>query len=161
MQSMTPRVATAAMAALFAMFGLAACSSAPDRTPPPVTTQANDSDGPTTRELVAMQMDDYREQLDLSEYKWTQVEQILKSGIRERVAIARRYGFDGTFDHYQAMDRKQKKQLAKDLKDSRKNTAERMKRYLDKDQYKAFEALQEDIHDEIVARVEAASRPGP
>ena len=47
--------------------------------------------------------------------------------------------------------------MEKDLKQSRKDTAERMKRYLDKDQYKAFKQLQEDLHDTIVARIEAAA----
>lgn len=124
-----------------------------------VTASAQDEDSgePTTRELVDAGLEDLRQQLNLSDYQWTQVEQILKSGVRQRVAIARRYGLDGTFESIEALDRKDKKRMEKDLKRNRKDTAERMKRYLDKDQYKAFKQLQEDLHEAIVARIEAAA----
>lgn len=124
-----------------------------------VTASAQDEDSgePTTRELVDAGLEDLRQQLNLSDYQWTQVEHILKSGVRQRVAIARRYGLDGTFESIEALDRKDKKRMEKDLKRNRKDTAERMKRYLDKDQYKAFKQLQEDLHEAIVARIEAAA----
>mgnify|MGYP000283048714 CR=1 FL=1 len=121
------------------------------------TAQDDTDTGPSTRELVDAGLEDFRQQLNLSDYQWTQVEQILKSGVRQRVAIARRYGLDGTFESIEAMDSKDKKRMEKDLKRNRKDTADRMKRYLDKDQYKAFKELQEDLHEAIVARIEAAA----
>ena len=124
----------------------------------PLTMAQEEADsGPTTRELVEAGLESFRQQLNLTDYQWTQVEQILRSGVRQRIAIARRYGLDGTLETIEGLDRKQKKRLEKDLKQSRKDTAERMKRYLDKDQYKAFKQLQEDLHDTIVARIEAAA----
>ena len=42
------------------------------------------------------------------------------------------------------------------LKDCRKDTEKRMKRYLDKDQYKEFKAVQESIHEELLARLDQA-----
>ncbi|KAA9131332.1 hypothetical protein F3N42_08395 [Marinihelvus fidelis] len=123
----------------------------------PAFAQGDPDENPSTRELVELGLQEFREQLNLSDYQWTQVEQILRSGVRQRIAIARRYGLDGTLESIESMDRKQKRRLEKDLKQSRKDTTERMKRFLDKDQYKAFKALQEDLHEAIVARIEAAT----
>ena len=53
------------------------------------TAQDDTDTGPSTRELVDAGLEDFRQQLNLSDYQWTQVEQILKSGVRQRVAIAR------------------------------------------------------------------------
>lgn len=115
-----------------------------------------DSDEPTTRELVDAQLIRYREQLALGDYQWAQVEQILRSDIRERVAIARRFGLDGSEASAASLEKKQVRALEKQLKNSREFTEERMKRYLDKPKFKEFKALQEQIHDEFEARLEAA-----
>lgn len=110
----------------------------------------------STRALMAEQLEDYRAALELSDYQWTQVELILKSGIRERIAIARRYGLDDT-EALASLDRKQRRAMQRDLKDARKFTRDRMKRYLDKEQFKRFEAYQDDIYEAIDARIDSAS----
>ncbi len=110
----------------------------------------------STRELVETQLADLKERLDLSEYQWTQVQMILKSSIRERVAITRRYGLDGDPASLEALEGKEKRAMRKELKACRKDTEKRMKRYLDKDQYKAFKAVQEEIHEDLIARLEEA-----
>lgn len=110
----------------------------------------------TTREMVEEQLLDLKTRLNLTDYQWTQVEMILKSSIRERVAIARRYGLDGGGEAFANLERKQKRAMKKELKACRENTQDRMKRFLDKEQYKEFKAVQEEIHDEILARVEEA-----
>ena len=115
---------------------------------------AQDDAGPTTREQVATQLEDYKERMSLSDYQWSQVEMILKSGIRERVAIARRYGLDGNPEVLENLSRKDKRNLRKELKESREETEDRMKRYLDKEQFKEFKAIQEEIHEQFLARVE-------
>ncbi len=115
---------------------------------------AQDDEGLSVREQVDQELEVFRTELGLSEYTWTQVELILKSGIRERVAIARRYGLDETGSNYQALENKEKRRMQKDMKESRKNTAERMERYLDKDQMKAFKAFQEEQRDKMLARLE-------
>ena len=110
----------------------------------------------TTREMVEDRLADMKERLALSDYEWTQVEMILKSSIRERVAIIRRYGLDGGAEAIAALEGAEKRAMKRELKDSRKNTEKRMKRYLSKEQYKEFKAIQEEIHDELIARVESA-----
>ena len=107
--------------------------------------------GPTTRERVESQLADLKERLALSDYTWNQVHLILKTSIRERVAIAKKYGLEqpGDFD---AMSGKDKRRLGKELKKNRKDTQERMERYLDKDQMKEFKAIQEEVHQEWLAR---------
>lgn len=110
----------------------------------------------STRELVETQLADLKERLDLSDYQWTQVQMILKSSIRERVAITRRYGLDGDPASLEALEGKDKRAMRKELKACRKDTEKRMKRYLDKDQYKAFKAVQEEIHEDLIARLEEA-----
>ncbi len=110
----------------------------------------------TTREMVDDRLADMKESLALSEYQWTQVEMILKSSIRERVAIIRRYGLDGGAEAIAALEGSEKRAMKRELKDSRKSTEKRMKRYLDKEQFKEFKAIQEEIHDELIARVESA-----
>lgn len=110
----------------------------------------------TTREMVEERLADMKDRLALSDYQWTQVEMILKSSIRERVAIIRRYGLDGGPEAIAALEGAEKRAMKRELKDSRKSTEKRMKRYLDKEQYKEFKAIQEEIHDELVARVESA-----
>lgn len=120
----------------------------------------DDGDEPTTRELVDAQLIRYREELALGDYQWAQVEAILRSDIRERVAIARRYGLDGSDESAANLEKKQLRALERQLKDSRDFTEERMKRYLDKPKFKEFKALQELIHDEFEARLEAARQAG-
>ncbi|MEE4174661.1 MAG: hypothetical protein V2I57_10460 [Xanthomonadales bacterium] len=127
------------------------------------TTTAAQEDGAivakpdaTTREMVENRLADMKERLALDDYQWTQVEMILKSSIRERVAIIRRYGLDGGVEAIAALEGAEKRAMKRELKDTRKETEKRMKRYLDKDQYKEFKAIQEEIHDELIARVESA-----
>ena len=110
----------------------------------------------TTREMVDDRLAAMKERLALGDYEWTQVEMILKSSIRERVAIIRRYGLDGGPEAIAALEGSEKRAMKRELKDSRKNTEKRMKRYLTKDQYKEFKAIQEEIHEELIARVENA-----
>lgn len=110
----------------------------------------------TTREMVDARLADMKERLALSDYQWTQVEMILKSSIRERVAIIRRYSLDGGPEAIAALEGAEKRAMRRELKDTRKETEKRMKRYLDKQQYKEFKAIQEEIHDELIARVESA-----
>jgi hypothetical protein len=110
----------------------------------------------TTREMVEDRLTDMKERLALDDYNWTQVEMILKSSIRERVAIIRRYGLDGGPEAIAALEGAEKRAMKRELKDNRKNTEKRMKRYLNKEQYKEFKTIQEEIHDELIARVESA-----
>ena len=119
---------------------------------PSVTATPNE----TTREMVEERLADMKGRLALSDYDWTQVELILKSSIRERVAIIRRYGLDGGLEAIAALEGPEKRAMKRELKENRKNTEKRMKRYLDKEQYKEFKAIQEEIHDELIARVESA-----
>ena len=116
---------------------------------------AEENTGPSVRERVEQELEQFRTDLDLTDYQWTQVEMILKSSIRERLAIAQRYGLEGQGD-WSNLERKEKRQLAKDMKNSRKATAERMERYLDKEQMKAFKAYQEEKRDQMLARLESA-----
>lgn len=109
----------------------------------------------TTRERVEVELEDYRARLNLSDYQWNQVRLILKSDIRERVAIAKRYGLEADGSGVENLSSKQLRQLKRDMKESRKATEERMERYLDKDQMKAFEKVHEQLHDELLAQVEA------
>ena len=127
--------------------------------PGPAWSQ-EDSNEPTTRELVDEQLVRYRDELALDDYQWAQVEIILRSDIRERVAIARRFGLDGSDASAANLEKKQVRALEKQLKASRDYTEERMKRYLDKPKFKEFKALQEQIHDEFEARLEAARQVG-
>ena len=116
--------------------------------------QDEERTGPSVREQVDSQLEVYRTEMGLSDYTWNQVELILKSGIRERVAIAQRYGLDqeGAMDN---LSNKDKRQMRKELKESRKNTEERMERYLDKEQMKAFKQFQEEQRDQMMARLES------
>ena len=122
----------------------------------PAMAQDEEQTGPSVREQVDQELEVFRNELGLSDYTWAQVEVILKSGIRERLAIAQSYGLDGTPGALDNMERKDKRRMMKEMKESRKNTAERMERYLDKDQMKAFEAFQEQQRDEMRARLEAS-----
>lgn len=110
----------------------------------------------TTREQVEQRLEDLKGRLDLTDYQWTQVEMILRSSIRERMAIAERYGLDGDPATFSELEGSDKRAMRRELKDCRKDTAKRMKRYLDKDQYKEFKALQESIHEELLARLDQA-----
>lgn len=114
------------------------------------------ADDTTTREIVEQGLEDMKTRLDLDDYQWSQVEMILKSGIRERVAITRRYGLDDETVTVADLEDDQVKAMRKDLKECRKNTEKRMKRYLDKEQFKAFKSMQEEIHEEMLARAESA-----
>lgn len=124
----------------------------------PITAgaQADETGEPSVRERVQQELEQYREDLQLSNYQWSQVELILKSGIRERIAIAQQHGVD-EMDDWSQLDRKAKRELSKDMKESRKNTAERMERYLTKDQMKAFEDYQDEQRDRLLARLEPGS----
>ncbi|MEM1411538.1 MAG: hypothetical protein AAGH19_04195 [Pseudomonadota bacterium] len=109
----------------------------------------------TTREMVDSKLADMKDRLALDEYQWTQVEMILKSSIRERVAIIRRYGLDGDEVRLANLEGSEKRAMRRELKDCRKNAEKRMKRYLDKEQYQEFKTIQEEIHEELLARIEA------
>jgi C-terminal processing protease CtpA/Prc len=122
-------------------------------TSPAVLAQEEDQ-GPSVRERVEQELEVVREELNLSDYKWAQVELILKSGIRERVAIVQRYGLDGTTVRFEDLSGKDQRRMRKDLKESLKNTEDRMERYLDKEQMKTFEEFQERQRDELLARLE-------
>lgn len=50
-----------------------------------------DATGTTTREVVDERLAELKTELDLTDYQWSQVEMTLKSSIRERLAIIRRY----------------------------------------------------------------------
>jgi hypothetical protein len=120
------------------------------------TALAQESDlQSTTRTRVEAALEEYREQLHLTDYQWTQVRLIIKSDIRERMAIAQRYGLDGDGEGIDQLSSKELRRLKRDMKNSRKATEERMERYLDKDQMKAFEAIHEQLHDELMAQLEA------
>lgn len=108
----------------------------------------------TTRELVDTRLADLKERLALSDYTWEQVHLILKTSIRERIAIGRKYGLDGG-DSSEPLSSKEKRQMRRELKSNRKATANRMERYLDKDQMKEFKRVQEEIHAEVLARLES------
>ena len=113
-----------------------------------------DESSTTTREVVEERLDEMKTRLDLDDYTWSQVERILKSSIRERVAIARRYGLDGDIESLGELEGSDKRAAKRELKQCRKDVEKRMKRYLDKEQYKEFKAIQEEIHEEMLARIE-------
>lgn len=113
-----------------------------------------DESGVTTREVVEQRLDDMKTRLDLDDYTWSQVERILKSNIRERVAIARRYGLEGDLETITELEGSEKRAAKRELKQCRKDVEKRMKRYLDKEQLREFKAIQEEIHDEMMARIE-------
>ena len=121
----------------------------------PLLAQDEERAGPSVREQVDQELEMFRTDLGLSDYTWNQVELILKSGIRERVAIAQRYGIDAE-GGLESLSNKDKRRMMKAMKESRKSTADRMERYLDKDQMKAFEDYQEQKRDEMLARLEAS-----
>ena len=123
---------------------------------PAAPAVAQESEGPTTRDLIAEQLEDYREALELSEYQWSQVETILRSAIRERIAISRRYGLEDEAA-LAALDRKQRRDLGRDLDEAREFTDDRMERYLDKEQFERFEEYQDVLYEDIEARIEAAA----
>jgi hypothetical protein len=79
---------------------------------------------------------------------------ILKSSIRERVALAKRFELDGSPESLAALTSQEKKSIKRELKSSRKFAEDRMERYLDKEQMKQFEQVQEEIHSKILARLE-------
>ena len=116
---------------------------------------AQETDGPTTRQVLETELEDYRTLLEVSDYQWSQVRLILKSDIRERMAIAQRYGLDGSEGSLEQLSSKDLRRLKREMKDSRKATEERMERYLTKDQMKAFEKLNDQFHDELLAQLEA------
>jgi len=118
-------------------------------------TLAQDVTEPTTRQRVETELEDYRTQLDVSDYQWSQVRLILKSDIRERMAIAQRYGLDETGGDPEEIDSKDLRRLKKEMKESRKATEDRMERYLTKEQMKTFEKLNNQFHDELMAQLEA------
>jgi hypothetical protein len=117
-------------------------------------TAQNDKPAATTREVVEQRLEDMKTRLALDDYTWTQVERILKSSIRERVAIAHRYGLDGEIESLAELEGREKRAAKRELKQCRKNVEKRMKRYLDKEQFKEFKAIQEEIHEEMMARIE-------
>lgn len=106
--------------------------------------------GPTTRERVEIELEDIRQRLDLPDYTWNQVHLILKTSIRERIAIAQKYGLEEAASG-EALSSKDERRMRKELKHSRKTTAERMERYLDKQQMKTFKALQDEIDTKLLA----------
>ena len=123
---------------------------------PAAPAAAQENEGPTTRDLIAEQLDGYREALELGDYEWSQVETILRSAIRERIAIGRRYGLEDEAA-LAALDRKQRRDLGRDLEEAREFTDERMERYLDKEQFERFEEYEDSLYDAIEARIEASA----
>lgn len=117
----------------------------------PAALAQDEPAGPTTRELVELQLEELKQELALSEYTWTQVHLILKTSIRERIAIAKKYGLDAGGEGVE-LSSKEERSMRKELKRSSKSTAERMERYLDKEQMKAFEDLQERIENDFLAQ---------
>lgn len=123
----------------------------------PVAAQQNAEDsGITTREAVDTRLTELKTELGLDDYKWSQVEMILKSGIREQIAIVRRYGLDGSEQRLEPLEGSEKRAAKRELKDSRKDMEKRMKRYLDKDQFKAFKEVQESAYASLEEMVEEA-----
>lgn len=121
----------------------------------PLAAQQSDAgNGPTTREEVDTRLASIKSELDLSDYQWNQVEMILKSSIRERVSIIQRYGLNENGTRAEPLEGKDKRAAKRELKSSRKDTEKRMKRYLDKQQYKAFKAYQETLYDNIEAMID-------
>lgn len=118
-------------------------------TAPLAAQESLDNSGTTTREEVDSRLATIKTEMDLSDYQWSQVEMILKSSIRERVAIIKRYGLDGSTDLLEPLEGSEKRAAKRELKTSRKDTEKRMKRYLDKAQYKEFKAYQEQLYENI------------
>ena len=119
----------------------------------PLSAQENGAG--TTREVVEIKLAEMKDRMALDDYQWSQVEMILKSSIRERVAIARRYGLDGDTVNLEELENADKKAMRRELKECGETAEKRMKRYLDKEQFKEFKAIQEEIHEELLARLEA------
>lgn len=115
-----------------------------------------ENSGTTTREEVDTRLAAIKTDLNLDDYKWSQVEMILKSSIRERVAIIHRYGLDGSTDTLEPLEGSEKRAAKRELKESRKDTEKRMKRYLDKAQYKEFKELQEQTYGTIEEMIDAS-----
>lgn len=109
----------------------------------------------TTREVVESRLEEMKSQLALDDYTWSQVEMILKSSIRERLAIINRYGLNGEGVSLDNLERADKRAVRRELKDCQENAEKRMKRYLDKEQYKEFKSIQDEIHDELLSRLDA------
>lgn len=122
--------------------------------PAPAQEQDSAPATSTTRELVEVRLADMKERLNLSDYTWEQVHLILKTSIRERIAIAKKYGLDTENTNLDELSSRDQRRMRRDLKNVRKSTEKRMDRYLDKDQMKEFKAIQEDIHENILARLE-------
>lgn len=114
-----------------------------------VPVVAQDEAGETVREQVDAQLMEYQERLDLDDYTWSQVHLILKSNVKERLAIAQRYGLDGQGEAYDQLSGKEKRQMRGELKENRKATTDRMERYLTKDQMKVFKEIQEEHRDQM------------
>ena len=74
------------------------------------------------------------------------------------MAIARRYGLNLEADERPELTGKDKRHLSKELKESRKGTSDRMKRYLDKDQMKEFKQFQEVQVENMRQRAEATGQ---
>lgn len=118
-------------------------------TAPLAAQESPDSNGATTREVVDERLAELRTELDLNDYQWSQVEMILKSSIRERLAVIRRYDLDDSEARSEPLEGSEKRAAKRELKESRKDLEKRMKRYLDKEQYKAFKDRQEVLYANI------------
>jgi hypothetical protein len=123
---------------------------------PAAFAQAQDPEGPTTRDLIAERLDGYRDALELDDYHWSRVETILRSAIRERIAIGRRYGLEDEAA-LAALERSERRQLERDLEQARDFTLDRMERYLDEEQFERFEDYEDGIYEAIEARIEGAA----
>lgn len=125
-------------------------------TTPLAAQEDAENSGTTTREEVDTRLAAVKTELNLDDYKWSQVEMILKSSIRERVAIIQRYGLDGSTDTLEPLEGSEKRAAKRELKESRKDTEKRMKRYLDKAQYKEFKEIQEQTYGTIEEMIDAS-----
>lgn len=109
----------------------------------------------TTRAMVDQRLAEMKDRLELSDYTWEQVHLILKTSIRERIAIAKKYGLDGSGEAVGELSSRDKRKMRRELKHVRKSTEDRMERYLSKDQMKEFKAMQEEIHEGLLTRMES------
>ncbi len=108
-----------------------------------------DATGTTTREVVDERLAELKTELDLTDYQWSQVEMTLKSSIRERLAIIRRYDLEDSAAREEPLNGSEKRAAKRELKNSQEDLEKRMKRYLDKEQYKSFKDSQEVLYEAI------------
>jgi len=116
---------------------------------PLAAQESADDSGSTTREVVDERLAELKTELGLNDYQWSQVEMTLKSSIRERLAIVQRYDLEDGAARPEPLNGSEKRAAKRELKSSQENLEKRMKRYLDKEQYKSFRDSQEVLYEEI------------